>query len=58
MKKTSSDKLNLDNVLDISYEPKKDRYTVLSKNGSRQELAEHDFLYILGVYRYCELIKK
>lgn len=58
MRKTNSDKLNLDKVIDLMFEPKKNRFSVLVENGSRQELTYYDFKYIMSIFNYCNLLTK
>jgi hypothetical protein len=43
MKKVTLEQINIKNVLDIGYEPDKDRYSVIEYNSSRREISKHTF---------------
>ena len=47
MKKTTLDKININNTLDIMYEPEKQRYSVLEYDGSRKEIEKKTFTELL-----------
>jgi hypothetical protein len=52
MKKANMFKnINLNNILDIMYEPNKDRYSVIEYNGSRKEITEKDYNLIMEIIR-------
>lgn len=48
MRKTTLDKINRQNILDIMYEPNKNRYSVIEFNGTRKEITRKEFLYLLN----------
>jgi hypothetical protein len=43
MKQISTDKITINNVLDIMYEPDKQRYSVLKYNGTRKQITRREF---------------
>ncbi len=43
MKKTIINNVNFSNVLDIMYEPKKKRYSVLEYSGTRKQITRREF---------------
>ena len=42
--------INLDNILDIMFEPNKNRYSVIQYNGSRKEITKSDFHFLLSFF--------
>ena len=43
-------KVDLKNILDVMYEPKKDRFSYLEINGRRKEMTKIEFLNVLQYY--------
>jgi len=50
MRKTSLDKINKDNILDIMFEPNKNIYSVIEFNGTRKEITRTEFLILFKYY--------
>jgi len=50
MKKVDIFKINLNNILDVMYEPNKNKYSILEYNGSRKEITKEDFYLALGIW--------
>lgn len=48
MRKTILDKINVKNILDIMFEPDKNRYSVIEFDGTRKEITRKEFLYLLN----------
>ena len=55
MKKIALYKIDLKNVLDIMYNPDKNRYSILEYNGHRREITREEFLSVLKIFRRKEL---
>lgn len=47
MKSTNLQKVQKDKILDITYEPTKNRYSVLIQNSTRKEITQEDFEELL-----------
>jgi len=43
MKKITIDKINKKNILEITYEPDKNRYSVLEYNGTAKQITRKEF---------------
>lgn len=43
MKMTIIDKINKKNIIDLMYEPDKNRYSVLEKNSTRKQITRKEF---------------
>lgn len=48
MRKITLDKINKKNILDIMYEPDKNRYSVIEFDSTRKEITRKEFLYLLN----------
>lgn len=51
MKKTELYKINIENILDIMYEPDKNIYSILEYNSTRKEITREEFLSVLKIFR-------
>lgn len=50
MKKTQLYKINIDNILDIMYEPSKNRYSIIEYNSKRKKITREEFLFYLKYF--------
>ena len=51
MKQTTIDKINLDRVLDIMYEPSKNRYSMMEAFGTRKQITRKEFFSLANKLR-------
>lgn len=52
MKITTIDKINKNNILDLMYEPDKNRYSVIEYNGTRKQITRKEF------FSLCKQLRK
>ena len=51
MKQTTIDKITVDRVLDIMYEPSKNRYSVMEVNSTRKQITRREFFSLANKLR-------
>ena len=51
MKKITIDKINKKNILDLMFEPNKNRYSVLRYNGTRKQITRKEFFSLMKQLR-------